>query len=139
MIERRRFLAGIGGAAAALAGCVTAAAPDGCPSPATYPSEGLRLANKRDAPATVTVAVVRELVVSSPTVFERRYDLDGFGGERAIVTIPDVADTAGPHIISVAVEGGPSGKHFWQVTTDECDPVEVIIDEEEVRFRDVGA
>ncbi|MFB6218022.1 MAG: hypothetical protein ABEH77_02415 [Halobacteriaceae archaeon] len=137
MIQRRRFLAGVGGVAAALAGCVTAAAPDGCPSPATYPSEGLRIVNEGEEPVRVTVTVVRELVVSSPTVFERRYDLAGFGGDGAIVTVPVVAETAGPHVISVAVEGGPSGKHFWQVTTDQCDPVEVLIDEE-VRFRDVG-
>lgn len=138
MVERRQFLAGVAGLVAVpLAGCVSAAAPDGCPSPATYPSEGLRIVNEGDAPVTVTVRVVQELIFASPTVFEDTYDLGDFGGRDAIVTIPDVVDTAGPHVVIVSVEGGVSGKHFWQVTTDECDPVEVVVDEEGVHFRDV--
>lgn len=138
MVERRQFLAGLGGAvAAATAGCVSAGTSEECRADPTHPSNGVRLVNEREAPVRVTVAVRQEVVVAAPVVFERSYDLPAFGEDGAIVLVPGVVDTAGPHVVEVTVGGGEPAKQFWQVTADSCNSVEVVVGEE-VRFPDVG-
>ena len=74
-LDRRKVLRGAGLLGTApLAGCFTASTAEKCGS-GTYPPGGFRITNRDTDPHTVSIAVIRELLLYAETIFDRSYDL----------------------------------------------------------------
>ena len=126
-LDRRKVLRGAGLLATApLAGCFTASTAEKCGSE-TYPPEGFRITNQDTSPHTVSITVIRELLIYSEEIFDRSYDLGTAESGEMTISVENVAKWAGPHIVKISVEDRGSETYLWQVTPEECDTLIIII------------
>jgi hypothetical protein len=133
-LDRREALRGAGAlATASLAGCFTASTAEKCGSE-TYPPEGFRITNRDTSPHTVSITVIRELLLYSETIFNRSYDLGTTESGEMTVLVERVVKWAGPHIVKIGLEDGDSETYLWQVTPAECDTLIIIVSGDGIRI-----
>jgi len=124
-MDRRTFLVSAAAAATGAAGCLAASAPGNCfPS---VPNEGFQILNRDNEAHTIAVEVIQELVVYSPTIHEETYELAPLGESGNAVTVENVVQKAGHHVIRARLVDGASTTHLWRVTRDRCDGVTIAI------------
>lgn len=118
-----------------LAGCLFAGSGAGCSM--ELPAEGFVISNGDDTAHTLSVSVIRELVVHTEEVFSDSYELAP-EGEGSSLEVPDVVSIAGPHVLKLELENGSTTTYLWKVTTDRCDALRITVEDGAVSVSEAG-
>lgn len=101
------------------------------------PAEGFVISNGDDTAHTLSVSVIRELVVHTEEVFSDSYELAP-EGEGSSLEVPDVVSIAGPHVLKLELENGSTTTYLWKVTTDRCDALRITVEDGAVSVSEAG-
>lgn len=85
--------------------------------------------NLDDVKRSPRITVLHELILYTETVLEETYHLAplGDGGGANAVTVSDIPDVAGHHIVTARV-GQAEDSFLWTVTTDSCDSLRITVE-----------